>query len=419
MKRALILSTLAAALLSTGAQAFESQHAKACTLFASGKGYAAPKEEGVEEKTYKALTSAQTAIQGGKWKEALAVLEPALASTKAGSFDQAQVNVQLSYVYGQLRQFDKAISAIKSALATKTLNAQTQLGGLQNLGYLYVSARQPDNVAEAFKDYAAAGGSITADMYGLLGQSYAEVKQWQKAICPTKVAIDKSKTPKQTWYDVALSAHWELKDFVGAEAVLKEAIVKFPNEPKNWQQLSKVYLSKSRDKDALDLLIKGYEKGIFTQEDDLRNIAALYIKDKRPADGAAFLENGVKSGKVKANETVWKQIAQTWSKAGKLEKVSEAYGEAAKLAKTGQYDFYQATIFSEQNKWPQAIAAFKRALDKKGLTDEGQGWLYLGIAQFRNSEFKNSMTSLNKAEGYESSKKEAQKMKKMVEGQMK
>lgn len=418
MKHTMIVSTTALALLSAAPlQALETAHTRNCKPFAVGKASVAKKDEGISDrKIYDGLTRAGEQIKAGKLADAATTLEP--LKTKGKPYDSAQVRLQLAYVYGNQHKADAAIAELKAALGTHALTGASEQNALQNLAYMYVQAGKSGEAGEAVKAFAAAGGIVTPALYSLLGASYAQSAQWPEAICASVLAVNQSQAPEQQPYDVLLSAHWALKDFAGAETVLKDAIAKRPGEAKNWTQLSKVYLSQKNDQAALALLLAGNAKGIFTTDEDYKNIASLYLNAGKPADAAEFLEQAITAGKVTPTEQMWKGIAQAWSQSGNLAKTIAAYGEAGKLVETGEYDFYQGTLYSELKQWPNAVSAFRKAIERKGLKDEGQAWLYLGIAQFRSADFAASKASLEKASAYPSAKKEAEKMLKAVTAQM-
>lgn len=416
--KTLLLSLAGLGLLTaqTKAQALQTQYTGSCQAIPAGKQVKAAKSEGISDaRIYQALTAAQKAIQAGALDQAEAALRP--YENRGKAFDNAQVRLQLAYVYSSQQKPEKALAELKTALDNSALTGSARQNALQNLVYLYAGTQRPDEAMTAAQAFAAAGGTVTPAIYGLLGASYAQTQNWRAAICPTYLAVSAKGEPKQSWYDVLLSAHWELKDMAGAEAVLTEAIARLPREAKNWQQLAQVYLSERKDADALALMENGYRQGIFQRESDMKNLATLYLNAGQPAKAAVFLENAITGGKLPGNEVLWKGIAQAWSQAGNLDKTIAAYGQAGQYGNAGQYAFFQGQLYAQQKQWQSAVNAFQSALKAKGLKDEGQVWLDLGIAQFHRAQFDAARASLKTAAGFPSAKREAEKMMKQVDAE--
>jgi tetratricopeptide (TPR) repeat protein len=175
----------------------------------------------------------------------------------------------------------------------------------------------------------------------------------------------------------------------------------------------------NNNEEAFKLLADAEQKGLLSKEKDIKNLATLYWNSNEFQKSAETLERGVDRGVLKANEKLWTSIAQGWKQVGNTERMARAYGEGGKVAATGELFLFQGEKLSELKQWDKAISAYQNAINKGGLgKNEGHTWLVLGYAQFRNSQFKEAMKSLEKAKTYPEKKKEAEGILQQVKAQL-
>lgn len=361
-----------------------------------------------DEYVYKQMQKAQEPLGKEAFDEALAILLPLIERTENKPYENAWVRMQISFIYANKKAWAKAIEQAKLAIDKQALQEVQELQLRQNLVYFYMSAENNAKALEAALDYFKYAPEAKPDMYILLGSIYFQLNRYQDAICPTYVAITKSSAPKKPWFQMLASAHLELKDLDGTGAILKETIERFPDDKQMWLQLSSVYLQQEKEADALAILDLAYLKGYVDQENHIRNLAGLYANEGVPLKAAQILERAMQANQLPANEKNWRAIAQNYSAARDFNKAVQAYDEAAKFVADGTYFLYQGEIYAQEEKWPEAAAAFTKALEKGGLKDPGRIYLNLGIAQYNQGKVQPALASLEKATQYDKSRNNAQ-----------
>ena len=85
--------------------------------------------------------------------------------------------------------------------------------------------------------------------------------------------------------------------------------------------------------------------------------------------------------------------------------------EAADLSDKGKLSYRLGQAYLQDEKWTDAEAALGKSLDKKGLTkdEEGMVWMLIGITQLERDRFTAARRSMRRAANYKNTKSDAQK----------
>ncbi len=96
-------------------------------------------------------------------------------------------------------------------------------------------------------------------------------------------------------------------------------------------------------------------------------------------------------------------VGDAWYAAEELEKALAAYEEAGRLADDGLTDLRRGYILVDLERWPAALEALNRALEKGGLDDRQSGEAYLlrGMTQFNLGDFDRASADWGRAGRYE------------------
>ncbi|NQD38974.1 tetratricopeptide repeat protein [Permianibacter sp. IMCC34836] len=423
MAKLLISGALFLSLTATAVQAgLETSLTKNCAIpeqTAQAEGRKKDKDAQLEEKTYKIYKKAQEAYQAKDFPTVITLLTPLDEKPPRKDYDKAMVQNLLAYAYSESDDYANAASHIEQALATGALPDEQQLAGWQNLVTFYLQAEQNEAALAAIDRYFTQVKAVKPEMYLVKAQLLSKLERPQDAICPAYVAIKLHPQPKLEWLRMLADLHGEIDRFEDAILVQKEVTAAAPDNSEQLLHLANLYILAQRDSDAFALLADIEQKGLLNKEKDVKNLATMYWNNGQYEKSAGALERGIARGALKANEATWKSIAQAWKQANNGEKVAYAYGEAGKLASTGEAFLFQGEKLSELKQWDKAIVAYQHAIEKGGLAkNEGHTWLVLGYAQFRNSDFKAAMKSLEKAATYPDSKKEANDVMQQVKAQL-
>ena len=107
-------------------------------------------------------------------------------------------------------------------------------------------------------------------------------------------------------------------------------------------------------------------------------------------------------------------LAQSYVAAKNDEKAIPVLAKAAEIADTGKFDAQLAQAYLNLENWDKAIETAKKALDRGGISREGDMHLILGMSYFNVKLFSQSLTSFQQAESIKASEKTAKQWIKYV-----
>lgn len=364
----------------------------------------------IDQRNYKRLEKVQQAIVEDRYDDALNMLIPLAESTQSRPYDHAIVNQNLNHVYSIKQDWKQAIKHLKISIDLDVFSDTRQKSAIKNLAGLYLTTEQYQKALDLLLDWFKTAVNPTSSDYTNLAYAYARLKNNKGAICPTRLAINTSKEkPKQALFDLLLAAHWELKDFSGAAKVLRENINYYPETKKLWTTLAGVYGQSKKTMDALAIWELTYKNGMFEKESEYKSLYSYYNLHEAPYKAAEMLEREVLRGNVEASEKNWRSIANTWHYAREYDKAIAAYGKAAALSENGELFVRQGELYSDQERWDEAVNAFDKGLEKGGLpkSKEANAYYRKGIAYFNAGNVVAAKKDLSTATSFNSRKKSA------------
>jgi hypothetical protein len=170
------------------------------------------------------------------------------------------------------------------------------------------------------------------------------------------------------------------KPELALEFLEKQAAAK-PDDTRTQMNLASAYLDAGKETQALALLEKLRKAGKFTEpghyEAAWRLLANTEGKEK---EALVVIDEGIAKGILKPSYDTYIYQAQTWYTEGDTDKAIGAWQKAAPLGKDGQASLALSQALSDKERWAEAKAAARSALDK-GVTKPGVAWQVLYLAE--------------------------------------
>lgn len=359
----------------------------------------------LSERNYQRILRVHDAIGEEDLDEALKLLRPLFERTKRQSYDHAVVNNLLGQVYSMKEKYQQAIKHTKLAYEADEFQGQRKDSVIRSLGALYLVVEDYKSALPLFQKWIRNTVDPASDDYVRLAIAYMQNKKLKEAICPARLAINTSeKIPKQQLFDVLLQLHYELKDFNGGVAILKENLKYHPDDKKVWVRLAQFYAKLKMQKEARATWELAYKKDLLEKESELKQLAGLYSLEEVPYKAAELMQTEIEKGRIESTEKHWRSVAYSWFQAKEKEKALFAYGKAAELADDGELYISQGQIYADLSQYKEAIKAFNSALKKGGLKDRSEAIAYYrsGISFFYLGEIEKAREYLNRSKGYDS-----------------
>jgi len=375
-----------------------------------------------DPKVYKKFLAAVDSVTNDLLDEGLEQFKALYARTKPKTYERAAVAQNFSNIYMLREDYDTAIKYQLEAVESQALPiaAETQL--LYNMAYIELAEEKWDDALKWGNRWFKSSTKINPDAYLLMASAYIGKKQYAKAACSAKFAIElNTKTlPKKSSFDILLSSHWELKDIEGTAKVNKQMIELFPDKVDLWVQLSSLYGRLKRDQDSLAIQDIAYRNNMLSKPTHIMSLAQMYALENVPYKSAKIVEKGIVDKHVEDNEKNWKFVASKFRNARENKLAAAAYAKAAEHSDTGEHFITQGQILYEIDENKGAIEALTNGLQKGGLSGKKMGAAYIsrGAAKFNLKRYQDALEDMNVAKKYTSSRKTADQWINYIKSQM-
>lgn len=361
----------------------------------------------LSEGTYRQLERVQELIAKNKNSEALEKAG-ALLERAGNDYEKAIVHQTMAFIYVQQNNFKAALKAFETAVNLDALPQQPYEQMLFNLAQLYFQDNQSEKAASTLERYfAEATLPPPADAHILLASVYSDRKRFKDALAQVDLALSKVKEPKESWLQLKLALHYELKQFSQCAEVLVRLVGLAPNKEDYWKQLSSVLFEIKNDKDSLAVLALADRQGFLDQENEVRNLANIYFLLDIPAKAAATLQTGLDKKVLKPDEKTLTMLGDGWTMAREYDKAEAAFKQAAQYSDKGEIYFRLGQIYIEDERWKAAVEALEKAINKGGLKKTGDAWFLAGVAAFNAKDRARAEAAFSKAMNYEESRNNA------------
>jgi tetratricopeptide (TPR) repeat protein len=353
---------------------------------------------------FKRLQIAQDALAEGKMNEALAEMQGRLE--KLSPNEKAIMWQTYGYAYSQQERYAQAAEAFEKCIATEGLPEPAILNTRFNLAQLYLVQEKYKKAIEQFEIWFAAAENPSPDAHYMLAAAYTQAEMISKALPHAKNAVAKSPEPKESWLQLLLSLHFQLKQYRDATGVLRKLIDRFPRKT-YWMQLAAAYSELDDRKNALATMELAYEQDFLVAESEIMNLVQLYLFNLVPYEAAELLERELASGKVSSTSKNWELLANAWLHARERKKALQPLERAAELYDDGNLYARLGQVYVAEEDWANARRALAAALRKGKLRNTGNIHLMLGIANASDSRWEEARKAFVAAEKFEKSRKVA------------
>ena len=332
----------------------------------------------ITEGAYRKLERIMDQISKNQYGEAEAKLKE-LSEGARENYEKAIVLQTLGFVYASTNREAQAIQAFERALATDALPQIVHEGMMLNIAQLYIASDKYDQGMQHLNKYLEESCNPNPDAHILLASAYAEKKRWKESQKQVDLALVKSKSPKESWLQLKLALHYELKEYPRCAEVLVFLIGMNPIKEEYWKQLSSMLFEIKKDPESLAVLGLAERRGLINEETEYRNLANLYMYMQIPLKAASVLQRGLDAKQIEASEKNLEQLANAYLMARENDKAEVVLKKAAAVSGKGELYRQLGFIYSERMEWKAALEALENAQKKGGIKEPGD--LNLMIAQ--------------------------------------
>jgi tetratricopeptide (TPR) repeat protein len=367
-----------------------------------GPGGGAASAQSMRAKIYDKLSKAEALADEGKIEEALKKLSDVEGMSGLNSYEKAQLYTAYGFIYFNQSDYAKSIASYEKVLLQENLPEGMETGTLYTLAQLLFQNEEYERSIDSLNRWLAATPDPAPDPYILLGQAYYQLERHREAIEPVRKAIEiaknKGRQIQENWYLLLRVFYYELEEYEQALDTLKILVREHPKR-QYWLHLAALYGELDRERERLHVYEIAYLQGFLERGDEIRLLAQLLLEADVPYRAGVVLQQGLGDGLVEKSAENYRLLSQAWTLAHEDHRAIEALKAAAALSDDGELAARLAHVYLNIDEWSEAATAARAAL-QKGVHDEDQIQLLLGMALFElerydeaKSAFRGAMSS--------------------------
>ncbi|HHJ15199.1 MAG TPA: tetratricopeptide repeat protein [Gammaproteobacteria bacterium] len=348
--------------------------------------------------TYRQLTGIREQMDRQAWDAALSALQQLIAELDPDSYEAAVTLQMLGHVQVNREAYPEAIRAFAASLALEQLPEETTQRLRYDLAQLYLAEQQPAQASRLLETWFKTAPEPHAEAWLLLGHAYAAQKLYRKAIPPLQRAIKLADSPRAQWYEALLAMHYELQDYRASIPLLEDMIRLFPERDRYWQQLAAVQLALKDDRAAVNMLELAYRDGALKREQDLLQLARLYLYTGIPYKSARLLEEQIAQGHITDSAENRALLAQAWSTSKHREQAILALQKALDKKPDPELGMRLAQWYFDAQRWQAAEQTLQTLIGTQTTGKlAAQAWLLLGIVRYEQGRTDAARTAFSSA----------------------
>ena len=361
----------------------------------------------LSESTYRQLERIHDLIGKNRNGEALEKVNGLMERT-ANDYEKAILHQTAAFIFVSQNNYKGAIKSFETALQLDALPQQPYEQMMFNLAQLYFQDNQTDRAIQKLEQYfSEATLPPPADAHILLASVYADRKRFREALPQVDQALAKVKEPKESWLQLKLALHFELKQFPQCAEVLVRLIQLAPQKEDYWKQLSSVFFEIKQDKESLAVLALAERQGYIDSDSEFRNLANIYLLLEIPYKAAEALQRGLSTKVLKPDLKTLSLLGDAWSLAREYDKAEPVLKQAAAISENGEIYYRLGQIYVEEEKWKPALEMLDKAQSKGGLKRPGEVAFLSGVAAFNTGDRRRAIAALQRAMDFDDTRNNA------------
>lgn len=380
------------------------QDDKAKTEYKTKKSYS------LRQKVFKDFAPIQELTDTEDWNGALQVLND-LQRKKVGdytSFEKANLWNYYGWIYYSLENYPESIKYYERVLKEDELSDALQLGTLYTLAQLKFVQEDYRGAVGHLEEWMRIQPIVGADAYALISQGYYQLGDMDKSLQNINTAVDKfestGKIPKENWYSLQRAIYFDRKDNKKVIDILIKLVRHYPKAV-YWKQLSGLYGLEEREEDQLFAFEVVYLMGAAEKEQEIVNLAYMYLGQDIPYKAAKVLDKGIKDGIVKESSKNLELLANSWRMAQEIDKSIPEMEKAASKSDDGDLYARLASIYLDAEKYDKALASGNKARNRGGIKRSDNLAVVMGMAYTNKKQYDKAIKEFRTAAKDKRSKK--------------
>ena len=348
----------------------------------------------VSERTYKKLTKVERLMAKKAYQDALTILEGLKSSAKNKKYELSLVYQALAYLYYDTNDYSKATDYFEKSLNLNNAPVPVLQNIRLNLVQLYAISNDYQKATQIYAQWLEKEPSPSGDRLALGGSLYAHIRKYELAIKYLTKAISSTKSPRESWYRTLLSVYYQQQNYQAATDLLQKLVALHPENKEYWHQLFTGFYFLNDYKKALSALELAYKNGLVDSEEQIVNLAKLYLYLGNPIKAVNLIDTEFNKKRLNKTEPNLQLLATAYLQSQEMAKSAEVYLQLASTTQKGDLQLKAARLFMEARQWDKVVNTLEKAEIEPG--DE-QAYIMKGMALVELGHIEKAVNEFNRA----------------------
>ncbi|MCY3987916.1 MAG: hypothetical protein OXF94_04865 [Gammaproteobacteria bacterium] len=350
----------------------------------------------MSESFYRRLSRTHELLDEDNLTEALDLMDR-IRTDRLSDYEAAQLYQTYGFVYSQMEREGEAFDAFEKCLELDALPTMVQQGIVYSVAGYHSGEERFAESNDTLMRWFRYEAEPRSEAYILMGANFAQQEMMPDALPYVIRANELAETPNESWRNLQLAIHVELRQIPEAIELLKENIGIWPDKLRFYQVLSGLYMETANDEGALSALTIPWHRGMLEAESDILSLARLNLFLENPARAGEILSQAMERGHVEENFENLRLLLNSWTMAREMNRAVDAIDKLAELADDGEFFHRKAMLLNETGDWDGVVNSCTRALEKGGLENPGEVWILQGVALAELRRFEEAIEAFESA----------------------
>jgi len=351
--------------------------------------------QAVSKKVYDKIQEAQEDVDAKNYDSALRKLN-ALRRGKLTEYELSNVLNRIGFVYYNMDDIGRAISAFKELLQIPTLEEQTRKQTIYTLAQLSAAEERYSQALGYLDKWFTLETNPRPEAYILYAQNLYQVERYQDMVRPIEMAMEvarKRQVPiEEDWYALLNFAYFQQENFTKVKDIQKILLQNWPRK-RYWFTLAGSYTELNEEKNLIAAYDALQTQELLTTESELITMAQLYMQYEVPYKAAKLLESEMEKGRVEKNGKNYRLLSEAWSLAMEDEKAIPALQQAARLSNDGELYVRLANAYLNLGQYKECAAAAREGLNVGGVKNTDHAQISLGMCLYNLKQYDDAIAS--------------------------
>ena len=346
--------------------------------------------QALRERVFQSLAKAQEMMEAEDYAGAKRELGQVRGIADLNSYELGQILYFSGLIEYQQDNLAAAVRLFEQAVALPELPQGFRTDTIWALVQLAMAAEQYRKVLEYGNEWLKTAENPSGDPFYLLAVAHYQLKEYRKTVEMMDRAIQIKERDgnfaREDWYGLLRAGLHELGDTRRLRSVLELLVARWPKK-EYWIHLSTIYGELNEERKQVAALEVIYEAGWMTRENEVLQLAQLYMQRGGAYKGARMLEKGMEGGLIERNERNYRLLAQAWMQAQDDRRSIPPLREAAQRSNDGQLYLQLAQSHLNLYEYNECVEAARTAIGRGGLRRPGHANIVLGTCLLELQRF--------------------------------